>query len=208
MKKLMIGIAGIMAMVASVNAADTEKIKAACQSSDKTVWVEKTQACVPVNPCESGNETIRSLYCQNHADVFYYAVPKGNITTIDVINIYAKYYKDLYCQVSEQNIVEKDGYVFVPCSGKDYVVFKFSASETDSLGVVTDLLCPEGSIKTTNYDGRTYCKNVSHKDCDTVKDIVNGKIYVEWIDDYARSGEPWGHGVSWSGMCLIGEKGK
>ena len=33
------------------------------QHPDKYVWVEKTQACIPINTCESGIEDIKKAYC-------------------------------------------------------------------------------------------------------------------------------------------------
>ena len=33
------------------------------QYPDKYVWVEKTEACIPVNPCESSDANIQGAYC-------------------------------------------------------------------------------------------------------------------------------------------------
>lgn len=45
--------------------------KALCKKySDKYVWVEKSEACIPVNPCLSDAISIRNAYCDNiFADV-------------------------------------------------------------------------------------------------------------------------------------------
>ncbi|MBO4672485.1 MAG: hypothetical protein J5608_02415 [Alphaproteobacteria bacterium] len=63
MKKYLIGIAGVMAMVSMANAESTSKIKAACMASGKTVWVEQNKTCVPINPCTSATANIKETYC-------------------------------------------------------------------------------------------------------------------------------------------------
>ena len=37
------------------------------QHPDKFVWVEKTKACIPINPCNYDSEDIRNAYCIKNA---------------------------------------------------------------------------------------------------------------------------------------------
>ncbi len=57
------GLAVVNAASAVPSAADRRSL---CEKyPDKYVWVEKTLACVPINPCESNDDTIRDAYCFN-----------------------------------------------------------------------------------------------------------------------------------------------
>ena len=48
----------------SAFAISTDDRQAFCeQYPDKYVWVEKTQACIPINPCNSTIQSIRDAYC-------------------------------------------------------------------------------------------------------------------------------------------------
>ena len=71
-KSLLFGLGGFM-IVSSVFALPApEDRKALCEKyPDKYVWVEKTEACVPVNPCLSDNAKIKQSYCDDEtfADV-------------------------------------------------------------------------------------------------------------------------------------------
>ena len=66
MKKTFCSILAGMVVVGSAfaDAPTIEDRRALCEKHpDKYVWVEKTEACVPINPCESDNAEIKSAYC-------------------------------------------------------------------------------------------------------------------------------------------------
>ncbi|MBR5355171.1 MAG: hypothetical protein IK122_03515, partial [Alphaproteobacteria bacterium] len=115
MKKVTLGIAGILAMVSSANAVDTAQIKAACQSSDKTLWVERSQVCIPRNPCDNQKY---GKYCNR---VFAeYQSPADTNVYIDLINLYAKTH-GLECDAvpQESALIGQD---YVICQGIDVMV--------------------------------------------------------------------------------------
>lgn len=116
MKKKLLGIAGVLAMISSANAVDTAQIKAACQSSDKTLWVESNQVCIPRNPCENPNY---EQYCNR--DFANMQVTGREYEAI--VNIFAEA-KKLDCKAVEQN-GKVFGEDYVVCMGNDVMVFKF-----------------------------------------------------------------------------------
>ena len=68
MKKTLLSVLAGLAVMGSASAAPTvEDRKALCDiliQKGTHVWVEKTEACIPVDPCGNGvNDTIRSAYC-------------------------------------------------------------------------------------------------------------------------------------------------
>ena len=116
MKKTLLGIAGILAMISSANAIDTAQIKAACQSSDKTLWVERNQVCIPRNPCDNPNY---EQYCNREF---------SNLQMVDreyegIINYFAKV-KNLDCKAVPQKS-KLAGQDYVVCMGTDVMVFEF-----------------------------------------------------------------------------------
>lgn len=65
MKKLFLfALAGLMVVGSAFALPSPEDRKALCEKRpDKYVWVAKTEACVPINPCLSNNDEIRKAYC-------------------------------------------------------------------------------------------------------------------------------------------------
>lgn len=200
MKKTLLSLIAGLAVINAANAG----IKETClEHPDKLVWVEKTQRCIPINPCTSDDEDIRKAYCID--DYFlsnYYLLPKGNIslTSADVINIYVNNI-GLNCTVSETEIqkieAKSKGYgydhVFVPCKGTDYRMFQFAS---DSAANVTDIFC--GLIQApveSNYGGHATRCDTSRESCDIIKKLIGDKITVEYKQP--RNPEFW--------FCYIGE---
>ena len=116
MKKLMFGIAGVMAVLASANAAETADIKAACQASDKTLWVERNKVCIPKNPCENPNF---DQYCNRE----FRNLQLADGEYIGLINYYADV-NNIDCKAVPQN-AKLTGQDYVICMGKDVLVFEF-----------------------------------------------------------------------------------
>lgn len=67
MKKTLVSIIAGLTVIGSAFALPSpEDIKALCEKHpDKYVWVEKSQACIPINPCESDDVDIERAYCVN-----------------------------------------------------------------------------------------------------------------------------------------------
>ena len=67
MKKTLLSVLAGLTVIGSASAAPTpEDRKALCQlliDKGTHVWVEKTKACIPVNPCLSDDEQIKKAYC-------------------------------------------------------------------------------------------------------------------------------------------------
>jgi hypothetical protein len=63
-KTLMVGAVLSTVVFNSVFAVSVDDRKTFCEKHpDKYVWVEKNEACVPINPCASSNESIKTAYC-------------------------------------------------------------------------------------------------------------------------------------------------
>ena len=67
MKRILLSFGVMMALVGSACAVPSANDrKALCEKqSDKFIWVEKTQACIPINPCLSDVQEIKNAYCVN-----------------------------------------------------------------------------------------------------------------------------------------------
>ena len=65
MKKTLLSVlAGITVIGSAAALPSVEERKTLCDKyPDKYVWVEKTEACVPINPCKSEHREIRKGYC-------------------------------------------------------------------------------------------------------------------------------------------------
>ena len=125
MKKTLLGIAGILAIISVANAADTDKIKVACQSSDKTLWVERNQVCIPRNPCDNSKY---EQYCNRD---FKDVESRHYLTFRNMIDLYAETH-NLSCKSvnTESKLVGQD---YVVCMGDDVMVFEYNDISDNSL---------------------------------------------------------------------------
>ena len=182
MKKTLLSVLAGLTVIGSASAVPTpEDRKALCQlliDKGTHVWVEKTSACIPVNPCKSDDEQIKEAYCIDTLETNYYEVPEGHIKSAEVVNIYAKYL-GFNCKVVEKDIFKESGFTFVPCGGADYRVFKFD--NENGKQNVTDLFCfmVHGTAQ-VKYDGWPTICNTSRSSCETIKGLVDNKINVEY----------------------------
>ena len=112
----MFGIAGVIAVVASANAAETADIKAACQASDKTLWVERNKVCIPRNPCKDSKY---EKYCNRM------------FKDVEVQEIGYKVLVEAFARTHGLSCVPIDtkskfvGQDYVICMGTDVMVFEF-----------------------------------------------------------------------------------
>ena len=113
-------------MISSANAVDTSQIKAACQSSDKTLWVESNQVCIPRNPCENPNY---EQYCnRKYAKVQTRGTGgtfrmRATSEYMVLVEAYAKGH-NISC-VPTETIPSDFGQDYVICMGNDVMVFEF-----------------------------------------------------------------------------------
>lgn len=116
MKKLMFGIAGVIAIVVSASAVDTAQIKAACEASDKTLWVERNQVCIPRNPCKDSKF---ESYCNR----MFADVELNELGYKVLVEAYARTH-NLSCMPvdTKSKLVGQD---YVICMGDDVMVFEF-----------------------------------------------------------------------------------
>ena len=129
MKKTLLSVIAVLAVINVANAG----IKETClEHPDKLVWVEKTQRCVPINPCKSDDREIVNAYC----DYFFeYSDMKDNIKREKLIKKYLGT-DNIYASILESYA---DGYGFeqgwlaVHYNGY-YKVFPYG-NETESFGV-------------------------------------------------------------------------
>lgn len=82
MKKTLLSVVAGLAVVSAANAG----IKETClEHPDKLVWVEKTQRCIPINPCESDDPEIKRVYCD---EFFIYADMRDSVKRDKLIKKY------------------------------------------------------------------------------------------------------------------------
>ena len=158
MKKTLLPILFGITLVGSAFAVPSvEDRRALCERNpDNYVWVKKTQACIPVNPCASGNEDIRLSYC-GHL-----------ILPFDVTNremIIDRYVQEgLHTKVSEKlEVGEKDGYPVLGVKTNDggYIAFIYGKRESDCYtNILYALDAYFGGIK-GNIDDIYYPDNIT-----------------------------------------------
>lgn len=89
MKKTLLSVITGLAVIGSAQAG----IKETClQHPDKLVWVEKTQRCVPINPCLSDDKEIKDAYCD---DTTFANISLSNIHASMVVGLVPLYRKCL-----------------------------------------------------------------------------------------------------------------
>ena len=169
MKKIMFGIVGVVAVLASANAAETADIKAACQASDKTLWVERNKVCIPRNPCADTSGKYNQ-YCIHVFDDVYPNTYAGEEK--DLVNLYAiSHNLDCKARDVEDNIVI--------CYGDDVFAFQFNYiikdKEENILGLsdmnlysVANIVCTKilnGERLIESDSKKSMCQNADYDLC-------------------------------------------
>lgn len=184
MKKTLLSIVVIISVIGVAKADIVEKLKGVClQHPDKLVWVEKTQRCIPINPCNSDDKKIRAAYCNQifNETITYGSLYKG------LIELYADM-QGIECEPIESKSLDKN---YIMCKGSDVMVFEFADIRAGSLGdyrqtagTVAKALCDAVSAK--QRKGAPHCK-VDEITCDKIADIVikyrPGEIKSVWYSD-------------------------
>ena len=167
MKKTLLSMLAGLIVIGSASAVPSvESRRALCETQpDKFVWVENTEACVPINPCESESYLLR-VYCNPIFD---------KVTTHDsfhkgLVGLYADT-KGLQCEPVDSNLPEP----YVMCKGKDYRVFKFAAINAkesnydDTAYTVATALCEAASGHMAERG--PHCK-VDRQTCEKIADVI------------------------------------
>jgi hypothetical protein len=155
-KKLIIGAMIAAGLTSGAFAADMtiERQKELCNKSKDKIWVEKTKACIPKNPCMDSKY---EAYCDRTFKDINYAKP-------GVFFI-------MHYDVDE--FIERDSrYVSLLLKDENYITFEFSGlTDTDASGLFM-MSCAMmrgeygGSYFLSPSNSTEYvCKNVSEEDC-------------------------------------------
>lgn len=200
MKKTLVSIIAGLTVAGTAFALPTpDDRKAMClKHPEKYVWVEKTQACVPINPCASSNsKAIINAYCYPLNGTTE-SVGNG-ISVWDVMDFYIEY-KNPNCGIAKEKMFKEGKTTLVPCIGDDYLVFELS---DDDVFLVTDSLCWIGGfVARMPYTGwPTQCEKASQDYCNVLKQKFGSKTKIKyeengtcrigkWADEYYK-GEIW-----------------
>ncbi len=165
------GLAVINAAFAIPSPGDRKKL---CESKPfDFVWVEKTQTCVPINPCKTSNDKIRDAYC----------IEAGGVAGIDTANEAIRRYAKNVMKVGVDSIkVVDNGYrPFLSLRTTDggYYVFGFDGGDYgNNIQGQLKLACWAYGKQLhydLNYDSPRYgCLGVnSQKECDDMADFAS-----------------------------------
>lgn len=169
-KNIMCGIFCVfvsMTLASADTATDTEKIKEACQKNAQTLWVENTQRCIPVNPCDTSKS-----YGDKYEKYCNRTFAKDNVDGDSykfLVEVYAKKHGlDCMPKTADSAFVGQD---FVVCQGNDVMVFEFDD--------ISDAMAKPGrldyekvcrALGTKYEDGR--CAGAKESDCDLYLEIA------------------------------------
>lgn len=188
MKKTLLSVLAGIAVIGSASAVPSVgDRKEMCEKKDGWVWVEKTQACIPVNPCDDSNDkSIIGAYCFPLEGTTE-SITNG-ISVWDVMDFYTEY-KNSDCRIAREKVFVQGGKTLVPCIGNEYIVFELSG---DDLFLVTDALCWIGGYTARMpYDGwPTQCSDASKDYCELLKQKFGDKTEIEHTEN---------------GTCVIGK---
>lgn len=173
MKKLMFGIAGVMAVLVSASAGTVTEEQ--CNKSSKMFWVKFSGECVPRNVCDSMFKgKYDDDYCvRDFAD--------AEVATVEVAENASKYYlensigseKGINCHIDVPGAGDKEsvfGQNFIPCITADgrYIVFEFDDTTDTAVGdkvYLTDVykpLCKSLGGK----ENKMICSGLTEKQCE------------------------------------------
>ena len=170
-KMLMCAAAGAVVMsCASANDIDVNQIRTACQSSDKTLWVERNQVCIPRNPCK--NDKFKSYCNRMFADV-----QTRDLGYMVLIDLYAQAH-NLSCKPVRQD-AKLVGQDYVVCNGTDVMVFEFDDIHDFVLldisyeNEMRKELCK--AVDGVIYEGESgsgYCHQITEEKCKLAQNVL------------------------------------
>lgn len=156
MKKTLLSVLAGLAVITSASAG----IKETClENPDKLFWVEASQACIPVNPCEEGE--YRNAYCErafapDSAHGFNFQMEDENVA----YKIAKNYIKEVYGYDDAKSVAAgrsvtktgQDHLAFSYDGGKRYVQFEFDD--------ITEYFSSTARQGTMNSVAKTYVKKI------------------------------------------------
>ena len=194
MKHLILSVLAVLTLMGSASALSPgpEDRKAMCQRNpEKYVWVEKDQFCVPKNPCESVNWSVKDAYCVTK---FTGIQTRDDSMVNDIITRYLEKVR----QIKAESIVflgDESGDPYkdfaVKTSDDSYLVFRFYGQHDHDF--TTDMekaacWAYGGEHSRTITDGHYECANISSKElCEDIGDFASllygNNISAHW-DSY------------------------
>ena len=177
--KIITGVLAGVVSSAAFAAPDVAAIKAACQSSDKTIWVEKNQICIPANPCTSDNMNAKH-YCNR---TFANHQTCRDSEAIEAVELYVKTHGlDCVPGIVKYGNIGQD---YITCFGNDVMVFEFDDTRDADHGFYHrvkdfhssfEVVCKAagGDIYQSSSDGYSAyeCYGLTESDCGMVTDIM------------------------------------
>lgn len=202
MKKTLLSVIAGLAVINAASAVPSPADrKALCEKHpEKYVWVEKTQACVPIDPCNSDNVTIKETYCIETKDIYF---PENQLDL--VLSRYAE--KVLKTTLLGKQIL-KDGKVAMVTSDGGYAVVdiedytdysdvtrKYRSTLADivaawAYGYILDLSVNIDEIEDDVFvHTDRIIGNISKTECDDIRDFASliGEHYL--FDSEYNDGE-------------------
>ena len=165
---LLSALAGLAVINAASAAPSVEQRKEMCEKHpDKYVWVEKNSACIPINPCASTNESIKSSYCDEvtFADVRLPLLAAANVVAL----------REYFTNPGSEKANEKFSYLdsahnYMYYNNREkgtYMVYKFGADldggEKSAMEELRAICLALDGIGTTYYNDAGFASI----DCDT-----------------------------------------
>lgn len=178
MKKTLLSVIAGLAVINAASAVPSPADrKALCEKHpDKYVWVEKTEACVPINPCKSDSSTIQEAYCNR----VFKDVQLGNWRKgATVVEEYARNNLGVGAVLILENSFFGQDYVRAVLDDGGYMVFEF-----DDLSDLGGADVREGAGRAacavyggawSSFDGNqrsASCSGVSEAGCAKVAELM------------------------------------
>ena len=207
MKKTLLSVIAGLAVINAASAVPSPADrKALCEKHpEKYVWVEKTEACVPINPCKSDNSAIQEAYCIR----VFKNVQLGNWTE-GVVAVKAYLQKYLAVNMTSSNLKLRQqmdtslfGQDYIPAKTSDggYVVFEFDdlsdiAGGDSYDGAVESACIIQGGMTTfvTTEGKGLYCLNMKETDCSDISELASSILRdvlftSEYKEDFMLGGK-------------------
>lgn len=196
--KIMTGVLAGVISSAAFAAPDVAAIKAACQSSDKTIWVEKNQICIPANPCTSDNMSVKQYCDQRFSN---YQTPNDNIAK-GMVELYALGRLECRAVDVQHSLFDQD---YVTCIGNDVMVFEFDDTRNiDMTWEFSDLasyVCDALGGENINSSGDRSCLYIGERECNEIERIMTHKYDVPIHGRY--NPVPGSDGLEWPACLLL-----
>lgn len=203
MKKTLLSVLAAVSVVGAASAVPSamDRQQMCANNPSKYVWVAKTSACVPINPCVSSNASIKEAYCDEKS---LSRLPADSRAYGLVLQRYAK--KVLNTDIVDLKDIEDNynHYIAVTTSDGGYIVYPASLATLDKSMAMDNAIQAYGysTIYSTTYhagqDGSWHCGLVSSEtECQDIVDFAS-LVFNDLV------GEPvWGDGLDGTPACCV-----